>query len=375
VLYLLTASTQEEWPTYDPHLQDIADEGVIIVLPARGFGFYTDWADGSHHFETLYTRELIADVDDRYRTIPDRGHRALAGASKAGYGAMVFAARHPDLYAGAASFSGLVDIGMPGFPEYFTAVMSSGFATYDDPSHPMDNPVWGNPVTDEVGWHATNPTDLATNLRGISLYAAAGDGEPGDPELASGDPTTLLGASEEAIIRRQNETFDQALTAAGIQHTYVTHGGTHYGAYWVQELHDWVPTMRALFAHPAPDPSAFDYRSADSVFSVWGWTFRADPARAKEFLDITGASATGITLRGSGRTEVETGALFTPGQSVTVADEAGHRTIQSADSTGRLRFAVDLGRPHTDQAYTAPARAREALPGYFTSRVVRFSWS
>lgn len=49
-------------------------------------------------------------IDHRYRTIPSRSGRAIVGISQGGFGSMSYAARHPDLYHAAASFSGAVDI-------------------------------------------------------------------------------------------------------------------------------------------------------------------------------------------------------------------------------------------------------------------------
>jgi diacylglycerol O-acyltransferase/trehalose O-mycolyltransferase len=376
-LYLLTASTEDEWPSVDPHLQGVADMGVIIVLPARGYGFYNDWFDGQHHFETLYTKTLIDAVDSQYRTIADRFARAVAGVSKAGYGAMLFASRHPDLYAAAASFSGIVDIAHRGFPLVFTTELAPAFERNDDLATDapgtLDDPIWGNPITEAVWWHDKNPTDLATNLRGISLYESAGDGVPTSEELMSGGPTVVLGSDTEAEVRQQSDAFHRALERASIAHTYVRHVGTHNYFYWVPEMHEWAKTMMIdTFNHPSAPPAAFDYRSADPSFSVWGWSFHADPARAMEFLDVEQALDGSVTLIGSGTTTVETAPLFSPGQTVTVSDDAGEARDVVADGDGRITFSATLGTAHTTQQYTAAALVPARLPGYFTRRVVTF---
>ncbi len=52
--------------------------------------------------ETLFSRTVVPFIDDRYRTAgPQR--RAIAGFSLGGLGAMGLAAKHPDLFAAAAS--------------------------------------------------------------------------------------------------------------------------------------------------------------------------------------------------------------------------------------------------------------------------------
>ena len=40
----------------------------------------------------------VAFVDGRYRTIPDRDHRGIQGKSSGGYGSMVQAMRHPEVF-------------------------------------------------------------------------------------------------------------------------------------------------------------------------------------------------------------------------------------------------------------------------------------
>lgn len=73
----------------------------IVVMPDAnnrlGGGFYTNspvtggWAD-------FVVRDLVAHVDRRYRTVADRAHRALAGHSMGGFGALVLGFAHPERF-------------------------------------------------------------------------------------------------------------------------------------------------------------------------------------------------------------------------------------------------------------------------------------
>jgi hypothetical protein len=114
-------------------------------------------------------------------------------------------------------------------------------------------------------------------------------------------------------------------------------------------------------------PASFNYRRVDPEFSVWNWTFRADPERALEFLDVTGASRAGLTLNGSGSETVTTAPMWTPGKKVAV--QGGSPAIVHADSEGRLTFTVSLGTPHHQQEYT---EAQKASPEPFTTVTVSF---
>jgi enterochelin esterase-like enzyme len=83
---------------------------TILVLP-DGNGHVssaTQWAnrrDGRDRVEDA-TLELVAFVDQHYRTAADRQYRVIAGLSSGAYGAVNLAARHPDVFSVAMGFSG-----------------------------------------------------------------------------------------------------------------------------------------------------------------------------------------------------------------------------------------------------------------------------
>jgi S-formylglutathione hydrolase FrmB len=52
------------------------------------------------------SEDIVTAVDARYRTIADRDHRALAGKSSGGYGAMVATMLRPDIFGAFATHSG-----------------------------------------------------------------------------------------------------------------------------------------------------------------------------------------------------------------------------------------------------------------------------
>src|SRR5262249_39373157 len=115
VLYLLhgAGDTFATWTELTDAEDFSAAFPIIIVMPDGGHdagaGFYSDWVDGSRQWETFHTRVLRRWVDHRFRTLPGWRHRAVAGLSMGGFGAMSYAARHHHLFRAAASFSGAVD--------------------------------------------------------------------------------------------------------------------------------------------------------------------------------------------------------------------------------------------------------------------------
>ena len=83
---------------------------AILVMP-DGTGHVTvatQWAnrrDGRDRIEDA-TLELVAYVDQQYRTAADRQYRIIGGLSSGAYGAVNIAARHPDVFGVAMGFSG-----------------------------------------------------------------------------------------------------------------------------------------------------------------------------------------------------------------------------------------------------------------------------
>lgn len=82
---------------------------VIYVVPNSGqFSRYRDWPEDNVKSETWVVRELIPAIDERYRTIPEREGRALAGFSMGGEGAIRLGFKYPELFCAIVSCSGVL---------------------------------------------------------------------------------------------------------------------------------------------------------------------------------------------------------------------------------------------------------------------------
>jgi enterochelin esterase family protein len=84
--------------------------GEVIVVAPDGF---TRWG-GSQYldspvsggYERHICREVVPEIDRRFRTSTAREARAIGGKSSGGFGALVLAMRHPELFAAVASHAG-----------------------------------------------------------------------------------------------------------------------------------------------------------------------------------------------------------------------------------------------------------------------------
>ncbi|NTU91184.1 MAG: esterase [Chlorobiaceae bacterium] len=100
-------------PTVPEMLDTLMRKGTmpeaIVVMPdcmtRYGGSQYVD-STATGPYESYLTEELIPWIDSHFQTIPDRRHRAVAGKSSGGFGALRLGMRHPGLFAAVACHSG-----------------------------------------------------------------------------------------------------------------------------------------------------------------------------------------------------------------------------------------------------------------------------
>lgn len=102
VLYLLHGLTghYSDWVSRSNVADYAGAYRMIVVMPEGNDSWYID------KYESYIIKELVPDVQQRYRTIEARYGRAIAGLSMGGYGAIKFGLKSPATFAFAASLSG-----------------------------------------------------------------------------------------------------------------------------------------------------------------------------------------------------------------------------------------------------------------------------
>lgn len=101
---------------------------VIVVMPDcftyyGGSQYINSSATGD--YEDYLVKEIVPFVDENFRAVRDKNARAVMGKSSGGYGALIMAMRHADVFALACSTSGdcYFDLCyLPDFPKAFRAV-------------------------------------------------------------------------------------------------------------------------------------------------------------------------------------------------------------------------------------------------------------
>jgi S-formylglutathione hydrolase FrmB len=338
VLWLLHGGFGQaaDWTTAGRAEELTAGLPLIVVMPDAGTGgWYADWRnatpEGPQRWETFHLDELRPFIEERYRTRTDRAGRVVAGLSMGGFGAIHYAARHPDLFGFAASFSGAVDILHPGV----SAVVSASPLAHQG----LPGDLFGDRVLDETRWRANNPVDLAANLRTVQVELRTGNGFPGGPHGGAPD-------IQEGGVSQANATLHARLDALAIPHLYDDYGpGAHTWEYWVDDLAATLPQLVAATAQPRPDPTTVEHVAFEPRFRVWGFDVDLDrPVLEAATLTVR---PDGFDLQGSGTGAVTTPPRYTPGQRLRVTTTAGERAVVAtelvATGDGRVTVPVDLG--------------------------------
>ncbi len=205
-LYLLHGLTgaYTNWQTNTRLLAYAVHYPLIIVLVEGGNSWYTNAATPPEdRYEDYVLKDLIPDVDKNFRTHADRKHRAMAGLSMGGYGAMKFALRSPETFIFAGSFSGAFGI------------------TRDPKSQKMYA---------KFGLHKVfGPLDVAFKSENdISILAAK--------SKAASLPYLYFDCGAEDPFLEQNRDFDKLLNIRKIAHEFHELPGNHNWKYWDQQL-------------------------------------------------------------------------------------------------------------------------------------------
>lgn len=109
VLYLLHGLTGHfnNWTDKTKIAEYAAAQKLLIVTPEGDNGWYTDSATvPKDKYESYIVKELIPEIDKKFRTFADRDHRAIAGLSMGGYGAIKLGLKYPEMFVLSGSFSG-----------------------------------------------------------------------------------------------------------------------------------------------------------------------------------------------------------------------------------------------------------------------------
>ncbi|AFL84905.1 putative esterase [Belliella baltica DSM 15883] len=201
-------------------LQNLADQyQMILITPGVApFSYYYDSPlMDSVQYETYISKELIPFVDQNYPTKKDKNARGITGLSMGGHGAMMIAAKHPDLFSAAGSMSGVMNI---------------------------DVRTWiGNESTQEE--RRKSQREMLGNINydyPYSPYTAVGL----ISEMKENKIALLIDCGIDDFLIETNRQLHQLLLENGTPHEYTERPGAHTWEYWTEAL-----PFHILFIHQA----------------------------------------------------------------------------------------------------------------------------
>ena len=215
VLYLLHGlyDTNKGWVTRG-HLQDVAnriiDSGesceMIIVLPDAGTFMNGYFNMEGWSYETFFFTEFIPFIDNKYRTIADKQHRAIAGLSMGGGGATAYAQKHPDMFSSSYAMSALMTLPKEG-----------GIPDKDKKIQELNRTVIENSCVDFV---TTSDENVREQLRSIRWFVDCGDDD---------------------FLFDANIAFCKEMKNANIPYQLRVRDGGHVWEYWHSALYMAIP--------------------------------------------------------------------------------------------------------------------------------------
>lgn len=200
----------EDWMQMTAAVRYAADNGCVLVAPSCQNSFYHNMAYGGA-WKTFVTEEMPELLGRMFKLPREREKNWIAGLSMGGYGALYLGLSRPDLYAGCASFSGAVEVGMM-MEQGDAAMVRENFA-----------PVFGEPLQlpEESNLHL-----LATRVAALPKQA---------------QPKILVTYGRQDMqdfgIKYQNDILHETLKTLGLaQYRHMEWDGVHEWNFWDRSL-------------------------------------------------------------------------------------------------------------------------------------------
>lgn len=238
VVYLLHGYTDNDmgWIQFgEAHL--LADEAIanreippmIIVMPDAGVSWYINNHDGSVRYEDFFIEELMPHVEAQYRIRAERRYRGVAGLSMGGFGTLVYALRHPDLFAAAAAFSAAI------YTEEELLNVSP------ERWQGLEGPLYGPGLEGEARltehWRSYNPIQIVQRAEGEALEAIK-------------RVRLYVDCGDDDFLYKGNSTFHILLRDRDVPHEYRVRQGGHQWSYWRSGLIDALAFIGTSFHQP-----------------------------------------------------------------------------------------------------------------------------
>ncbi len=229
VLYLLHGMIDTDKGWYERgHVRDVADQLIasgeacemIIVTPNAGGNIYEGAWNGyfdmpGWSYETFFYTEFLPYIENTYRIIADKQHRAVAGLSMGGGGCTKYAQHHSDMFSSCYAMSALMNI-----PEQSTAPSQNQAEKMEILTKSVQE---NNCIkyVDEAG------AETKAKLLTVKWFVDCGDDD---------------------FLLDRNIEFTQSMRKAGIPFEFRVRDGGHTWEYWHSALYNCLAFVSRNFA-------------------------------------------------------------------------------------------------------------------------------
>ena len=224
-IYLLhgRGGNYQDWTNLTKITQYSFPYNFIIIMPDGGKeSWYADNVNlPNQNYESYFIKELIPEIDAKYRTLADRQNRIVAGLSMGGYGAVKFGLKYPDKFALAGSFSGAMD----------AVVKSQNY------KHLIKSVA---DVFGEENSQARKDNDIFKIINETSA------------EKIKEFPFLFIDCGTEDHQFQSNRDFVALLTDKKVPHEYRQMPGAHNWAFWDSEVREFLRVADKLMSQKLP---------------------------------------------------------------------------------------------------------------------------
>jgi putative tributyrin esterase len=214
VIYLLHgyAGHYDNWTSRTKIAEYAAKSRFIIVTPEGNNGWYTDSVTSpADKYESYILKELMPEVEKRYKTIADRDHRLVAGLSMGGYGAVKFGIKNPEMFFAVGSFSGALAT-----TEFTEKRIGSLGKSVD----------------------ATFGPESSDTRKANDIFALVRDSSA---EVVKTLPFIYFATgTEDVLVVESNRAFLAVLNSKKVPHEYRERPGTHSWPFWDDQIREFI---------------------------------------------------------------------------------------------------------------------------------------
>jgi enterochelin esterase-like enzyme len=233
-------------PIMNDLIADKTIEPMILVSPDCNMRFEGCWyinSITSGNWEDFIVQDLVQYVDDNFRTIANAGSRGIAGHSMGGYGTIMIAMKHPDIFSAAYALSSYGLVFDPN-PDSYIAF----YRTIFEEIYGADDITDFESLSSDARFTISMSVAMVPNPSAPPFYfdymvTASGDFVPSVwQRTLAFDPYSLIPTYEQNILQltairldcgdldgnlQSNITFGNKLAAIGIPGAFESYAGDH----------------------------------------------------------------------------------------------------------------------------------------------------